>query len=172
MQKRLNKLLEQKIYNAISDRLIKHIKPNLRLNEVNDIDLSLVKKLKSTYGIGGIILDVDETLRKDMMNIPNSNKDWIEFMKQEFKVIILSNGFDVSVKGFVNEKGIEYIGFARKPLRKNLLEACNRMGLEPENVLVIGDSIINDIYGAKRCGMFTAIVNSVREETRDIDIAR
>ncbi|MBO5005738.1 MAG: YqeG family HAD IIIA-type phosphatase [Clostridia bacterium] len=168
-EKLILQLIEQKIYNVISNRLRKYIKPNLELKEVNDIDLELLKKLKSTYGIGGIILDVDETIRKDMMKIPDCNKEWIKYMKQEFKVLILSNGYDNSVKSFANENGIEYIGFAKKPLKKYFLDACDRMGLNPENVLVIGDDIINDIYGANKCGMISAIVDSVRDnETIDI----
>ncbi len=168
-EKLILQLIEQKIYNVISNRLRKYIKPNLALKEVNDIDLELLKKLKSTYGIGGIILDVDETIRKDMMKIPDCNKEWIKYMKQEFKVLILSNGYDNSVKSFANENGIEYIGFAKKPLKKYFLDACDRMGLNPENVLVIGDDIINDIYGANKCGMISAIVDSVRDnETIDI----
>lgn len=103
-EKLILQLIEQKIYNVISNRLRKYIKPNLALKEVNDIDLELLKKLKSIYGIGGIILDVDETIRKDMMKIPDCNKEWIKYMKQEFKVLILSNGYDNSVKNFANEK--------------------------------------------------------------------
>lgn len=168
-EKLIIQLMEQKIYNIISNRLRKYIKPNLSLKEVNDIDLELLKKLKSTYGIGGIILDVDETIRKDMMKIPDCNKEWIKYMKQEFKVLILSNGYDNSVKEFANENGIEYIGFAKKPLKKYFLDACDRMGLEPENVLVIGDNIVNDIHGANKCGMISTIVDSVRDdETIDI----
>ena len=163
-------LIEQKIYNVISNRLRKYIKPNLTLKEVNDIDLELLKKLKSIYGIGGIILDVDETLRKDMMKIPDCNKEWIKYMKQEFKVLILSNGYDNSVKNFANENGVEYIGFAKKPLKKYFLDSCNRMGLNPENVLLIGDDIINDIHGANKCGMISAIVDRVKEDDETIDI--
>lgn len=163
-------LIEQKIYNVISNRLRKYIKPNLTLKEVNDIDLELLKKLKSIYGIGGIILDVDETLRKDMMKIPDCNKEWIKYMKQEFKVLILSNGYDNSLKKFANENGVEYIGFAKKPLKKYFLDSCNRMGLNPENVLVIGDNIINDIHGANKCGMISAIVDRVKEDDETIDI--
>lgn len=103
-EKLILQLIEQKIYNVISNRLRKYIKPNLALKEVNDIDLELLKKLKSIYGIGGIILDIDETIRKDMMKIPDCNKD-----------------------------------------------------------------IINDIYGANKCGMIFAIVDNVRyDETVDI----
>lgn len=163
-EKLIMQLIEQKIYNVISNRLRKYIKPNLELKEVNDIDLELLKKLKSIYGIGGIILDVDETIRKDMMKIPDCNKEWIKYMKQEFKVLILSNGYDSSVKNFANENGIEYIGFAKKPLKKYFLDACDRMGLNPENVLVIGDNIINDVHGANKCGMVSAIVNNVKND--------
>lgn len=162
-------LIEQKIYNVISNRLRRYIKPNLTLKEVNDIDLEVLKKIKSIYGIGGIILDVDETLRKDMMKIPDCNQEWIKYMKQEFKVLILSNGYDNSVKDFADENGVEYIGFAKKPLKKYFLDACDRMGLNPENVLVIGDNIINDIHGANKCGMISAIVDRVKDdETIDI----
>lgn len=163
-------LIEQKIYNVISNRLRRYIKPNLTLKEVNDIDLEVLKKIKSIYGIGGIILDVDETLRKDMMKIPDCNQEWIKYMKQEFKVLILSNGYDNSVKDFADENGVEYIGFAKKPLKKYFLDACDRMGLNPENVLVIGDNIINDIHGANKCGMISAIVDRVKEDDETIDI--
>lgn len=159
--KSILELIEQKIYNSINNQLKKVIKPTIKLKKVTDIDLYLVKKLKTEHGIGGIILDVDETLRKDMMQIPDCNKQWIEFMKQEFKVVILSNGYDGKIKKFANDRGIDYISFAKKPLSKGMKTACTKMGLEPENVLVIGDDIITDIYGGNRCGMLTAIVEDV-----------
>jgi len=162
--KSIFKIIEQKIYNSINNQLKKVIKPNITLKKVADIDLYLIKKLKTEYGIGGIIVDVDETLRKDMMQIPDCNKQWIEFMKSEFKVIILSNGYDGKVKKFANDRGIDYMSFAKKPLSKGMKTACAKMGLEPENVLVIGDDIVTDIYGGNRCGMLTAIVEDVDYE--------
>ena len=38
------------------------------------------------------------------------------------------------------------------------------MGLNPENVFMIGDDFIVDIYGGNKCGIITAVVNSVIEE--------
>ena len=61
----------------------------------------------------------------------------------------------------LNENGIEYMGFCKKPFKKYFINAANKMGLDPENVLVIGDDIICDIYGGNRCGMITAIVKDV-----------
>ncbi len=157
-------LFEKKIYDIINHQIKKVIKPNMILHKVTDLDLEVAKKLKSKYGIGGIILDVDETIRKNMMDIPNCNKKWIDFMRQEFKVVILTNGFDEKVKSFSCSRGIEYMSFARKPFKKNLLFACDKMGLNPENVLLIGDDIFADIYGGNKCGIITAIVNSVVED--------
>ena len=154
-------IVENKIYSIIDQILMHHIKPNIKLNQVSDLNLELVKKLKSEYGIGGLILDIDDTLRKDIKPIPKCNQEWVKYMKQEFKVMIVSNGFDKKIKSFANENGIEYIGFCRKPRKKYFLNAANKMGLDPENILVIGDDIICDVYGGNKCGMITALVNNV-----------
>lgn len=157
-------VLEQKAYNILNTQLRKVIKPNLVLQRVTDIDLQLVKKLKSEYGIGGIILDVDDTIRKDMMDLPDCNKEWVQFIKQEFKLIVLSNGYDKKIEEFTKENNLEYLSFASKPLKKNFINSCDKLGLNPENVLVIGDDLIADIYGANKCGLVTAIVESVSEK--------
>lgn len=168
MKKSIIEEIEDKIYSTVHNQLIKLIMPNFVINEVKDIDLQFVKKLKSEYGIGGIVLDVDDTIRKGMSNIPNCNKNWINFMKKEFKLIVLSNGYDGKLKNFFAENNIPYIAFAKKPHNKGFLDACDMMGLYPENVLVIGNDIICDIYGGSKCGMITAIVDSVEKEQNDI----
>ena len=135
----------------------------MSINDVKDINLRFVKKLKREYGIGGIILDVDDTIRKNMMDIPDCNKNWVEFMKKEFKVIILTNGKDKRVSDYAKQIGIGCIQLAKKPLKKGFYTACDLMGLEPQNVLVIGNDIICDIFGGNRAGMFTAIIKDIHQ---------
>ena len=146
-----------------NDDILSMSKPQLKIKEVKEIDYEFVKEIKRTYGIGGIILDVDDTIRKQMFEVPDCNQKWIEFMRKEFKLIILSNGFSGKIKEFCDKKGIPYIGFAKKPLKTGFLRACNEMGLEPQNVLVIGNSTICDIYGGNRSGLITASVEKVKE---------
>ena len=55
----------------------------------------------------------------------------------------------------MKEKGIEYIGYALKPLRYNFLKACKMLQLSPKQVVVIGDDILSDIYGGNRNNMTT-----------------
>ena len=90
------------------------------------------------------------------------NKEWIDKLKKEFKIIIVSNGKDRNLETYFNEKGIDYIGFAWKPLKTNFKEACRRMELKPEEVLVVGNSLFCDIYGGKKNNMKTVLVKEER----------
>ena len=99
-----------------------------------------------------------------MKSIPKCNQEWIEKIKGQLKIIIVSNGKDPSIKTFLEERGIDYIDFAWKPLKKNFIKACEKMDVNPEKVLVVGDSLFDDIYGGKRNNMKTALVKKVDDE--------
>ncbi len=157
--------LTDKILATIYKAIKKHSPPNLELTKVTDLDITLVKKLKSEYGIGGLIIDVDDTLRKENYKIPKCNQNWLEYMKKEFKICIVSKGHaKENVEDVLKSIGIEYISGYSASKQKRFLEAANKMGLDPENVLVIGDDVINDIYDGNKSGMITAIVKEVVDE--------
>ena len=162
--KTLDKLIADKIMDLLHYVLSKFIKPDITLENVNQLDSNAIDKLKQQYGIEGIILDVDETLRKEMKDIPKCNKEWIESLKDKLKFIIVSNGKDKKIEQYFREIGIDYIGFAHKPLKKNLLKACEKMNINPDKVMTIGDSLFDDIYGGKRNNMKTALIKDVDEE--------
>ena len=63
--------------------------------------------------------------------------------------------------------GIDYIGFAHKPLKKNFRKACDKLELNPEDILVIGDDTFSDIYGGRRNGMKTIRVKGVTSSDKD-----
>lgn len=161
--KTLDELIADKILDLVQYILSKFIKPDIALGKINELDSNVIGKLKQQYGIEGIILDVDETLRKEMKDIPKCNKEWIESIKGKLKVIIVSNGKDKKIAQYFQENGIDYIGFAHKPLKKNFLKACEKMNLNPDKVMTIGDSLFDDIYGGKRNNMKTALVKDVDE---------
>ena len=99
-----------------------------------------------------------------MKSIPKCNKEWIEMLKSQLKVIVVSNGVDKGIEEFFKLQGIDYIGFAHKPMKKNFIKACEKMGMSPEKVLVIGDSLWCDIFGGQRNNMKTALVKKVEDE--------
>lgn len=161
--KTVDELMADKIYQMVNYLLAKRIKSDIKLDKVTSLTQADIKKLKEDLGIQGVILDVDETLRKNMKAIPECNKEWIEMLKKELKVIVVSNGIDRNVEDFFKLQGIDYIGFAHKPIKKNFLKACEKMELSPDRVLVIGDSVWCDILGGKRNNMKTALVKDVEE---------
>ena len=164
--KTLEDLVAEKLCDLVHYALSKIIKPDMTLNKVNELDIQAIEKMKQQYGIEAIILDVDDTLRKEMKDIPKCNKEWIEGLKGKIKIMIVSNGVDRDIEKYFKENGIDYIGFACKPLKKNFLKACEKMNVKPESVLMVGDSLFDDIYGGKRNKMKTALVKEVEDNER------
>lgn len=162
--KSLDELMADKIYELVNYLLAKKIKPDISLDKVTSLTEADIEKLKSQLGIEGIILDIDETVRKDMKSIPKCNQEWIEMLKSKLKVIVVSNGVDRGIEDFFKLQGIDYIGFAHKPMKRNFIKACDKMEISPEKVLVIGDSLWCDIFGGQRNKMKTALVKKVEDE--------
>ncbi len=163
----------RKIEDIIADKLIdmthyvlaKLIKPDITFDKVTDLDGEAIEKLKQQYGIEAIILDIDDTIRKDKLrSIPKHNKEWIESLKGKIKVIILSNGIDKDIEDYMKSHGIDYIGFACKPLKRNFKKACSKMQVDPDKVLVVGNSLFDDIYGGRRNNMKTALIKRVEDD--------
>lgn len=159
--KTLDELLADKIIDLVNYGLSKIIKPDIEVEKVTDLDAKMIDELKEKYGIEGVILDVDETLRKDKKRIPKCNEDWIELLRGKLKVVIVSNGFDRNLERIFDEKKINYIMFAHKPLKMNFIKACKLMDLPPDKVLTVGDSLLDDIHGGHRLNMRTALVRDV-----------
>lgn len=163
-KKSLEDRIVQKIFDGVNFVMSKFIKPDMQVENVGCLDRETIARLKRECGIKGVILDIDETVRQDMKSIPKVNSDWIDMLKEELKVIVVSNGLDGKVERFLELKGIDYIGFAHKPLKKNFRKACDSLGLKPEEILVIGDDLFSDIYGGRRNNMKTALVKSVEDD--------
>ena len=102
--KTLDELVADKILDLVHYVLLKFIKPDMTLSKVNELDIQAIEKLKQQYGIEAIILDVDDTLRKKMKDIPKCNKEWIEGLKGKIKIMIVSNGVDKDIEKYFNKK--------------------------------------------------------------------
>lgn len=163
----LEDIFVDKVYELANYLLAKKIKPDISLETVGALTESDVRKLKEQLGIQGVILDIDETVRKDMNKIPKCNEEWLDMLKRELKVIVVSNGIDRNIEELLKAKGIDYIGFAHKPMKRNFIRACDRLGIAPEKTLVIGDSLWSDIFGGQRNNMKTALVKNVVDEGQD-----
>ena len=145
-----------------------NVYPSLYLDSVKNINPTWLKK----NNIKGLILDVDNTLIDYYRNLVDGAEKWCEELKNEgIKCIILSNSNKRSKVEEVAEKlNIDYIMFAKKPLKSGFKRALSKLELKPEEVAVVGDQLFTDVIGAKRMNMFSILVKQVGE--KDIFITK
>lgn len=145
-----------------------NVYPDLYLDNVTEINTTLLKKNK----IEGLILDVDNTLIDYYRNLIDGAEEWCEELKNEgIKCIILSNSNKKDkIEKVAKSLNIEYLMFAKKPMKSGFKKALDQMGLLPEKVAVVGDQLFTDVLGAKRMNMFSILVKQVGE--KDIFITK
>ncbi len=138
------------------------IYPDYYCDKVTDITIELLEKNQ----IKGILLDVDNTLIDFDRNLVEGAKEWIDKIKQNgIRCMILSNSNKQDkVKAVARELDLPYIYFATKPLKRGFKKAKEQLGLQGENMAVVGDQIFTDIIGANRNKMFSILVNPLAEK--------
>ena len=148
--RRIEEIIGDKIIDLANYVLSKIVKPDITIDKVTELTENEIERIKQEYGIEGVILDVDDTLRKEMKNIPKCNQDWIESLRGKFKIIVLSNGVDKKIEEYFRERGIDYVGFALKPLKRNFRKASEKINLPSVKVLVIVNDLVEDVNRGKR----------------------
>ena len=136
--------------------------PNAHLNNVREITTNFLQKNK----INALILDVDNTLIDYDKNLPKETIEWAEELKNSnIKLYILSNtNKKEKVKTVAEKLGIEYIYFAKKPLKTGFKKVQEKLKEPAQNIAVVGDQIFTDIIGGNRCKMFTILVEPIAEK--------
>ncbi|MCR5251123.1 MAG: YqeG family HAD IIIA-type phosphatase [Lachnospiraceae bacterium] len=113
-------------------------------------------------GYRGIIFDIDNTLVPH--DAPATAKAALlvrKLKKTGFRVMIVSNNKEPRVRSFAQGVNGGYVFRAGKPGRRGYLEAVDKMGLARERVIVIGDQLFTDIWGANRSGLHSLLVGRI-----------
>lgn len=130
--------------------------PSQYVHKVFDITPeSLLEK-----GIRGIITDLDNTLVEwDRPEATPMLIEWLASMKLAgIQVVIVSNNNQLRVKSFSDPLGIPFIYQARKPMGRAFRRALALMDVKRDQVVVIGDQMLTDIFGGNRNKMHTILV--------------
>jgi len=139
--------------------------PNEYHEQVYDIDFNELYRL----GYRLILSDLDNTLISYDEFVPN--KENIElFQKLEeigFEIILVSNNIPSRISEYTKHTSIKGFANARKPLNIGLKKAF-RSGTrtyQKNEVLVIGDQLMTDVWGANRMGLYSILVNPIKKKT-------
>jgi HAD superfamily phosphatase (TIGR01668 family) len=134
-----------------------HLQPNLVLDgPVIQLTPDILKK----YGLKGLVLDVDETLVpiREIQVSPEVSA-WIEEVRQVSALWLVSNNISQSrIAAIASALDLPYIFGARKPSRRKVRQALERMQLPSEQVAMVGDRLFTDVLVGNRLGMFSILV--------------
>ena len=141
--------------------MLKIFLPNQFVKSVFEIKPEDLKE----KGIKAIITDLDNTLVEwDRTHPTEKVKDWVKAMQDaDIKITVVSNNNESRCQIFTQSLGVEYIPAARKPLAKAFVEATRRMGVEKDEVVVMGDQVMTDVLGGNRAGYHTILVIPVAQ---------
>lgn len=114
-------------------------------------------------GYKGIIFDIDNTL---VCHGAPATKEIIAFIddlkNMGYHIMIMSNNKEPRVKSFAEAVGgIDYIYKANKPAKTSYLRCMDIMQTDAQTTLFVGDQLFTDVWGAKRCGIFSILVKPI-----------
>jgi uncharacterized protein len=143
---------------SLVQRTRKVIKPDLQLLKVDELT---PERLRQLGDIRGVIFDLDDTLKP--LRSGELSADVVEMLKtlqnDGFKLGIVSNNPSKKhceeAQQLLRMHGlrIPFIGQARKPTSRDFQTMLRHFGLQPEQVVMVGDSPICDVIGSKKIGM-------------------
>ena len=140
--------------------------PDMYKKSIFEIDY---KKLKDKYNIKVLLFDFDNTIIEHKNY--NLNKDTIELfknLKKDFIIYIVSNSLNSSkLSKLCKELDLPYIGASFKPLSFGY----NRLkfkSIKNSEICTIGDQILTDVFGSKRKGYFSILIDPLNQKNEVI----
>lgn len=122
--------------------------------------------LLSSMGKKGVIFDIDNTVAP--YEILRPTKEMLEYFKSlndlSITVAFVSNNKKERTNIFNEELGFFCVPEASKPSPKGILKCIDYMGLPKEKVVLVGDQIFTDCFGAHRSGIECFIVKPIKDK--------
>ena len=113
-------------------------------------------------GYRGLIFDIDNTLVPH--GAPADERAIALFKRLReigFSCCLLSNNKEPRVKMFNEKIGVSYIFKAGKPGKNGYEQAMRKIGTNKKTTVFIGDQLFTDVWGARRCGIYSILVQPI-----------
>ncbi|MBQ6322803.1 MAG: YqeG family HAD IIIA-type phosphatase [Lachnospiraceae bacterium] len=133
--------------------------PGKAAKSVFDIDYQALYN----EGRRGLLFDIDNTLvHHGDDSTPEVDALFERINSIGFRTLMLSNNNKERIERFLKNIDADYIDEAGKPDPAAYLEACRRLGVRPDQAVMIGDQLFTDIRGANRAGIDSILVDFIR----------
>ncbi len=116
-----------------------------------------------------LLLDLDNTLIPyDVFEPTETHRDWIRQLQAiGYEIILVSNNHGLRIKRAQEVLDITVVGSAKKPLKCGFKRAMRLASkhYEKAEVIVVGDQLMTDVYGAKRSGLDAILVQPIKRRS-------
>ncbi len=137
------------------------LKPTFYFHSVFDIPDDFWQK----NGIYGILFDIDNTLEPYATEIPGKNTVdlFIRLKHLGIKTAVISNNHRERVEKFCNMLDTDYYFESLKPKTDNIFAAIEKMGIDKNCAIIIGDQLFTDIWAGGRASIRSVLVDRLSE---------
>ncbi|TCD46743.1 YqeG family HAD IIIA-type phosphatase [Streptococcus sp. X16XC17] len=140
---------------------VEHYMPDFALERAYDLTVTSLEK----HGIKAVFVDLDNTLIA--WNHPEGTpemRQWLHELRDAgIRVVVVSNNNYDRVKRAVERFEIDFEARALKPFTFGIDRAMKRFGIQPNEVVMIGDQLMTDVRAANRAGIRSILVKPLIE---------
>ncbi len=133
-----------------------NLRPDLRVDRVEQVTARRLEGLD----VGGLLLDVDETLLPAAARTPDpAIVAWARGLEDAgIRLAIVSNGRPGRVASVAAALGVPGRALTGKPWPGAFRRGARTLGLPPERCAMVGDQLFTDVLGARAAGLRTVLV--------------
>ena len=139
--------------------------PDYRFDAFSDASADFLVSI----GVKGIVLDIDNTLEPYEHPDPGDHVvAWLSQLKSKgISAAIVSNNGKERVERFNKNLKLPCYFKAKKPFRKNVLNALKDMGVSKGEAVLMGDQVFTDVWAARNAGIRAILVPPINDK-RDL----
>nr|WP_203642797.1 YqeG family HAD IIIA-type phosphatase [Levilactobacillus andaensis] len=140
-------------------RMVSQFKPTWMVTNIYDLTPQQLRE----NGVRAVLTDLDNTLIA--WNNPDGTPElrhWLTLLELAgIRVIVVSNNSRARVDRAVAPFKLPYIHRALKPLSWGLRRALRRWHLRRDEVIMVGDQLLTDVWSAHRTGIRSVLVKPI-----------
>lgn len=131
-------------------------KPTMYYKNIYEINYKSLKK----RGIKCLVFDLDNTLGLiENKKCPKATKTLLNKLKKDFTILICSNNNNKRLSPYLSDLGIDGVAWSLKPSTRGLRIIKRKYELNKNEMCMIGDQIVTDIFSGNRFGVITILVD-------------
>ncbi|MCL6595230.1 MAG: YqeG family HAD IIIA-type phosphatase [Firmicutes bacterium] len=134
-------------------------RPHARVASVAEITPGFLRE----RGLSALVLDLDNTLAPwNGLEAAPGVAEWLASLQAAgVALVVLSNNSPRRVETFARRWGLVALPRAGKPRRQAFHRALAVLGSEVACTAVVGDRLLMDVWGGRRAGLYTVLVEPV-----------